>query len=130
MNQRYEGFLLIELLVAMAIMGILAVVIAQYQSGALLIQQNAHRHMQAIALAGEKLDKVLAGKRLPATTCEQQDNFTVTCHTQEVPIHQLNLPIQLHVQKLSFYIVTVSVQWHDTKQAKHTVSLDAGMEVV
>jgi len=130
MNQRYEGFLLIELLVAMAIMGILAIAIARYQSGALAIQYNTHRHMQAIALAGSKLDGILARKQLPTITHELHEQFIITYHVAAIAMRQLDIPAPLQAQKSSFYEVKVLVEWHDATQVKHRVSLAAGVEII
>lgn len=123
-----KGFLIIELLVAMAIMSIVIGTIAGYQWATISAQQDAKRHLQAVTIASSKLEAVLAQKHLSVTPTEECDDFIVTWHVQtsQLPkIEQLSQPII--GKKPLFATIAVSVQWHSVRQALRSVTLTAGM---
>ncbi|HRN77843.1 MAG TPA: type II secretion system protein [Candidatus Dependentiae bacterium] len=123
MKRPLEGFLLIELLVAMAIMSCVALVLAQYQAGIIQVQRDACNRMQAIAIAGERLDKILVNKRLPSELSEQVDQFTIRYEAQQVPLVSLDMPYILQ-EKPSFYTISVWASW-----GQHSVYLSSGMGI-
>jgi hypothetical protein len=129
MNRSYEGFLLIELLVAMAIMSGVAIALAQYQSRIIYIQKQACKRMEAVSLGATYLDKILATKKLPLVTVEENNMFTIRYEKIQVPFVSLNLPQKIGIELPTFYQVIVHVTWNDMGQS-HAIYLSCGIREV
>jgi len=71
MRRRSRGFTLIEIAVAMAVLGVGVVTLQQIYQGALRLQDRASRQGRAVLHARATMDSLLAPRTIADTTSEQ-----------------------------------------------------------
>jgi len=119
-KKQHNGFLLLELLVALALLSGLLVLVAQYQAMSYAGQAHAVKHTQALSQARVVMEQLLAGEQ-PDQNSQTADEITLAWHvTQpEKPTGSFDsLP-----QKMpkGFVFVHVDAQWQDRKEYSFTL---------
>jgi prepilin-type N-terminal cleavage/methylation domain-containing protein len=110
-----QGFSLLEVLVATALMGLIMVVLMQGLSSATRAQEASRRNTQAILVAEKVLAEYCGGKTLEAGSYQGREGpfgFTVTIAPQ-YEVGELGSP-----QMLRCSLIQVTVTWREFGRAK------------
>jgi prepilin-type N-terminal cleavage/methylation domain-containing protein len=110
-----DGFTLLEVLVATALMGVMLVALLQVLSSAIWAQEAALGHMQALLVAEKVLQENCQVASLAAATYQGQDGgFSYLVRI--TPQYELSNPQLNHLVMCSLIQVTVS--WRERGRAK------------
>jgi general secretion pathway protein I len=111
-----KGFTLIEILVAMAILGICLVTILQLFSGGLRSSRISRDYTKAIFHAREKMTEILLFEELAEGTLEGDfaDGYRWQAQILEVGIDQEGMPSL----PIDLFEITVQVLWKDGERDK------------
>ena len=113
--QGAEGFTLLEVLVATALMGVVLVVLLQVLTSAIRAQEAAQGHMQALLVAEKVLQENCDASSLAAATYQGRDggfNYLVRVSPQyELSNPQIN-------QLIMCSLIQVTVSWLERGQTK------------
>ena len=104
-NQR-NGFLLIELLLALALLGSIGLIIGLYQTKVQLYRQAAAQLYQAMNIASSSLEQLRVGLR-PMRSHEWQDQ-----------IYQIDLQVN---SNMTWQQIVITVSWQNVFDKKQSI---------
>jgi Tfp pilus assembly protein PilE len=108
-----QGFMMVELSIAILIMALMAFVCMGYYTKTMIIQKDTELYLQATTVVSSVLEKLLAEKTLPTKNQQKEGIFTVEWQTQNSD----------HTQ---FVIVEATVSWQSLQKVPRTITMRSG----
>ncbi len=124
-NIYYSGFFLIELLVAITLLSIFSLLIAQFQVKIIALEHNNLSYRQALNLANSIIDEISVRKTIKNHMV--QGNFTIITESLDGLLtgsHQKGNE-QPNLKRLS--LNKISVSWLDFSKKHQQISLEFGI---
>jgi type II secretory pathway pseudopilin PulG len=104
-----NGFLLLELLLALTVLSCLVIFVAQYQVMSILWQKNAAQHTSALMQARVLMEQLLAGETVD--TNKEIDGIKLSWKREAVDGPVGSFDNQLQEVPSGFFILQVDAQW-------------------
>lgn len=108
-----QGFMMIELLIAILIMAIMAFVCMGYYTTTVIIQKDTALYLQATTLVSSALEKLLSEQILPTQNQQQEGPFTIEWHTQKL-------------NNTHFVTIEATVSWQSILKTPRTITIRSG----
>ncbi|MCX5922021.1 MAG: type II secretion system protein [Candidatus Dependentiae bacterium] len=118
-GNRTQGFLLIELMAALALLSGATVISAYFYAQIATWHHEARRYLEATTLAGSVLEKAMIEGVMPKKQGIEKEPFIVSWHTQSLKDAQKGME--------HFTIVEVDVTWQTMAGNKKSVTIVSGL---
>ncbi len=127
-NIYYSGFFLIELLVAIGLLSIFSLLVAQYQVKIISVEYDSLKYRQALNLANDIIEEIAISKSFKNQFLK--DDFTVNLESLDGLLKGENLKKgneQSNLKRLS--LNRISVSWFNFSKKRQQISLEFGVIV-
>jgi Tfp pilus assembly protein PilE len=108
-----QGFMMIELSIAILIMAIMGFVCMGYYTKTVIIQKDTALYLQATTLVSSAMEKLLSEKILPTQNQHKEGLFTIDWHTQQLDNKQ-------------FVVIEATVSWQSMLNTPKTITIRSG----
>ena len=126
--QRGEGFLLVELIVALLMISLFMMVIVQYQALNIQWRSNTQRRLIALDKGTYILEQLLSDNSLAKPTCYQEDGFSVQIETNtRYDFKPLMATEAKTIQSPMLILVIVTIKWKNWRQEEQIVTLETAI---
>ncbi len=123
-----QGFLLIEVLIALVLIATFSVIFAQFQWQAVRQNKQAHDYLQAVNHASAFMEKLQATGKLPAGSPRKVDKFTLSWKAMPLaPSGAVNTIFGSSVHKVRFNLVELTVAWQSVQGGDTSIKIVSGV---